>query len=263
MACNAWNHGAGCSCGFGGDTGGGGWTLQGRSWAEAYTAGWTRDWLGTVESYTIPNARCPVCGATVFFYRSPYDGRVYFDPPLGPPWPKHPCTDNGRQSSRVLPDWKQEEPNASAWAQGWRPLYYAKVYGRGEHTSVKGEFRDGDIEIAPIDGGSVDKGPVYIRPLAETLGIYGITFLRSDRKHGTSDVTTFAVDSRLRPLARHIIEKALTGDGEALAEIGRFILYELEDPEWALPYLERALKGGLKDVLFDLAVIAAFNPDEG
>ena len=45
-------------------------------------------------SFTDPNATCPVCGARVFYYESPYGGRVFFDE-LGPPWPKHPCTDSG------------------------------------------------------------------------------------------------------------------------------------------------------------------------
>jgi hypothetical protein len=44
-------------------------------------------------SYVNANANCPVCGAAVYFYQSPYGGRVFFDD-LGPPWPKHPCTDN-------------------------------------------------------------------------------------------------------------------------------------------------------------------------
>jgi hypothetical protein len=47
------------------------------------------------SSFTRPNAECPVCGASVFFYRNTYGSRVFFDD-LGPPWPKHPCTDNGR-----------------------------------------------------------------------------------------------------------------------------------------------------------------------
>src|SRR5208282_1597883 len=47
----------------------------------------------TYPSYINPNARCPVCGASVYFYQSPYGGSVFFDE-LGPPWPKHPCTDN-------------------------------------------------------------------------------------------------------------------------------------------------------------------------
>lgn len=40
-----------------------------------------------------PNAVCPVCGAFVYFYANEFGSRVYFDE-IGPPWPKHPCTDN-------------------------------------------------------------------------------------------------------------------------------------------------------------------------
>ncbi len=40
-----------------------------------------------------PNATCPVCNASVFYYQNAHGSRVYFDD-LGPPWPKHPCTDN-------------------------------------------------------------------------------------------------------------------------------------------------------------------------
>ena len=77
------------------------------------------------ESYVDPNAVCPVCGAQVFFYRSPYDGRVFFDE-LGPPWPKHPCTDNQLSLSHRIqsiapkilnqtrdPDWRKH---------GWIPV---------------------------------------------------------------------------------------------------------------------------------------------
>ncbi|MFQ3664492.1 MAG: hypothetical protein SNJ79_00435 [Sphingomonadaceae bacterium] len=48
---------------------------------------------GFRSSFTIPNATCPVCGARVFFYQNEHGSRVFFDD-LGPPWPKHPCTDN-------------------------------------------------------------------------------------------------------------------------------------------------------------------------
>ncbi len=43
--------------------------------------------------YVNPNAKCPVCNEAVFFYANASGSRVYFDD-LGPPWPKHPCTDN-------------------------------------------------------------------------------------------------------------------------------------------------------------------------
>lgn len=39
-----------------------------------------------------PNAQCPVCGAAVYFWSNADGSRVYFDE-MGPPWPKHPCTD--------------------------------------------------------------------------------------------------------------------------------------------------------------------------
>ena len=49
-------------------------------------------------AYMNPSAACPVCGQAVFFYQSANGGRVFFDE-LGPPWPKHPCTDSGRPSA--------------------------------------------------------------------------------------------------------------------------------------------------------------------
>jgi len=54
--------------------------------------------IGT--TYVNPNAHCPVCGAGVFFYRSPDEGRVFFDE-LGPPWPKHACTDQGLEHPMI------------------------------------------------------------------------------------------------------------------------------------------------------------------
>jgi len=50
------------------------------------------DGSATARFYA-PNAKCPVCGASVFFYQNQQGSRVFFDD-LGPPWPKHPCTDN-------------------------------------------------------------------------------------------------------------------------------------------------------------------------
>jgi hypothetical protein len=46
--------------------------------------------------YVNPNAKCPVCGDAVYFYANDHGSRVFFDD-LGPPWPKHPCTDNPRE----------------------------------------------------------------------------------------------------------------------------------------------------------------------
>lgn len=51
--------------------------------------------------YVVPNATCPVCGQSVYFYANDHGSRVYFDE-LGPPWPKHGCTD-GRQVAHKMP----------------------------------------------------------------------------------------------------------------------------------------------------------------
>jgi hypothetical protein len=87
--CNAWNHSLDCSCGWGG---------MGHSGRRTFGNGPIfnippkfKSYSELVKSCTNPNAKCPVCGDPVFFYRSPSNGRVFFDE-LGPPWPKHPCT---------------------------------------------------------------------------------------------------------------------------------------------------------------------------
>ena len=46
--------------------------------------------------YVNPNAKCPVCREAVYFYANKHGSRVFFDD-LGPPWPKHHCTDNPRE----------------------------------------------------------------------------------------------------------------------------------------------------------------------
>lgn len=51
--------------------------------------------------FVSPNASCPVCGARVFYYENAHGSRVFFDE-LGPPWPKHPCTDRSDQRPRQI-----------------------------------------------------------------------------------------------------------------------------------------------------------------
>lgn len=58
-------------------------------------------WYRSAEAFTDPNALCPVCGASVFYYQNRSGSRVFFDD-LRWPWPKHPCTDNpAAQSSKI------------------------------------------------------------------------------------------------------------------------------------------------------------------
>lgn len=60
---------------------------------------------GSRPTFVDPNASCPVCGQAVFYYQNDHGSRVYFDE-LGPPWPKHPCTDSRRS---------QEGSDAAGW----------------------------------------------------------------------------------------------------------------------------------------------------
>lgn len=63
-----------------------------------------------------PNARCPVCGESVFYYQNEHGSRVFFDE-LGPPWPKHPCTDlsiSGRHGTSRAKRTKPLEPRSIA-----------------------------------------------------------------------------------------------------------------------------------------------------
>ena len=45
----------------------------------------------SINHFTNPHAKCPVCRAPVFYYQNEHGSKVYFDV-LGPPWDKHPCT---------------------------------------------------------------------------------------------------------------------------------------------------------------------------
>jgi hypothetical protein len=90
--CNAWNHDPDCWCGFGGDTGGGG-----------YGATALRTWTITETGRTLAHSTlCWWCGAPVYFFRNENGGCALFDR-LGWPWPLHSCWEEYRyERSRVL-----------------------------------------------------------------------------------------------------------------------------------------------------------------
>lgn len=92
MGCNAWNHPPGCRCGWGGDghkgKSPGGWRGGG------YSHGGKAPTLSAYSDTETQNraTTCPKCGSDVFFIRH-NGGSVWLDPPLSPPWYKHPCFD--------------------------------------------------------------------------------------------------------------------------------------------------------------------------
>lgn len=88
MVCNAWNHPAGCGCGFGGDTGGG--------WAPAPPVPNWWNFRQPGERLTRPTT-CWWCGEEVFFHRDENGGCALFDE-LGAPWQVHGCWEEHRSS---------------------------------------------------------------------------------------------------------------------------------------------------------------------
>ena len=107
--CNSKNHPLGCTCGFGGDGHRGRRTASYSSWISNVTYATPPpvrsrndiflerhpEFVKTRQvtaRFVNPNATCPVCGKSVFYYQNEHGSRVFFDE-LGPPWPKHPCTD--------------------------------------------------------------------------------------------------------------------------------------------------------------------------
>ena len=229
MGCNAANHGWSCNCGFGGDTGGRG----GRRFpilpaasplrAPGYGARWGySSRSGPYESFTRPNAKCPVCGATVFFYQSPSGGRVFFDA-LGAPWQKHPCTDNASPASpypeRV--DGRSESDRDGFRAAGWLPVTEANWMqwaGPGSANDFgllggrSGRSKSA-FNIALPPGTKVDlHSPVFVRPHEERAdwcwldgpGVVGpegqpapvLAFAADRRTHHEEEMVEIAVAGR-------------------------------------------------------------------
>jgi hypothetical protein len=67
--CNAYNHSSYCRCGWGGE----GHVGKRTAGTPAIQNDYFRK--NRYDSYVNPNARCPVCGAAVYFYKSE-NGRV-------------------------------------------------------------------------------------------------------------------------------------------------------------------------------------------
>ncbi len=113
--CNSWNHSYNCRCGFGGE---GHLGINSGS-AKLFESNFLTNRV-SYESFINPNARCPVCKAPVFFYQSPYGGKVFFDE-LGHPWTKHPCTDSSLPSLFKDAEYLPKDKNLSSFikSQNW------------------------------------------------------------------------------------------------------------------------------------------------
>ena len=186
LACNAWNHSATCNCGWGG---------------VSYGFDTETTPLPCIRevSFLNPNARCPVCGDQVFFYRSPNGGAVYFDG-LGWPWPKHPCTDVGvassaRTISTPAGSWilsAQSEKSDDQGANPWTPFEIVSVVQEDAYTLLVGrvDYATSMIKIGIQSLVNTEPAiPAFIRAKPERRGIIDLSTL--------SDLDPIEVDAYL------------------------------------------------------------------
>lgn len=173
--CNALNHHPSCSCGWGGDGYSGGSSSNEVTLFNKYLS--VPAICSSYESYTNPNALCPVCKKQVFFYQSPDGGRVFFDE-LGPPWPKHGCTDNSSIPIRIE-NYIAKEQKIYGWQKkGWKPFYIegSKIIDRSS-IRVFGIF-DGvkhGIYIERLNTENELKvGPEHLAQIKKVNGLYSL-----------------------------------------------------------------------------------------
>lgn len=126
----------------------------------------------TYDSFVNPHATCPVCEQEVFYYQSPTGGRVFFDA-LGPPWPKHPCTDNPIIAAKVIIRQGQGEFTGKrksityAWqSAGWEPFYAIEIkeVHNDKYVSIRGVYKGKEITLYVRNNGIFPKkSPIHLR----------------------------------------------------------------------------------------------------
>lgn len=184
--CNAWNHPPGCTCGWGGDGhlgkgGGGRHTSDKKDFSANPRKTITRKTILSFDSFVNPTATCPVCGEQVFFYKSPDGGKVFFDA-LGPPWPKHQCTDNGLVSKRSVENIIEPKRKLEWQVNGWTPFIVSNIARFNNKVILitgRPEHQDYDIDIF------VKKTKVVPTNLSRTL------FHIKQTDNQTFDISTF------------------------------------------------------------------------
>jgi hypothetical protein len=124
-----------------------------------------------------------VCRQQVYYYANANGSRVYFDQ-LGHPWPKHPCTDNGREPS--VPNIQPKMFDADKR----RKLILAAQISGLIKTSLVVTTRQKQAEWNPVAATAVTKGEFFTKVTAEflltTQALQQITFWVSAREASLS-----------------------------------------------------------------------------
>ncbi len=194
-------------------------------------------------SYTDPNATCPVCGASVFFYQSPYGGRVFFDD-LGPPWKKHGCTDNSALPVNARSwgaTWRQpatrQKLEPPAWQlEGWLPIFVEEVSQNDQWWMIRGHRPDTEggglvrfLSPHPVSG--INKTASFYRPNLE-LCTFEVSYLADDAQAGVVQREFKAF--RLEPFFSvnpTVATDALAGDPDKALDLAYELSFAVRDRE--------------------------------
>ena len=179
--CNAWNHPPQCACGWGGE---GHLGKRPAGYANNQSNEWSKYLSFTgVSSYLNPNARCPVCRAPVFFYQSPEGGRVFFDE-LGPPWPKHGCTDNSQNKTFYVEPLSITSPTGKVYSWqhlGWMPFIVDEVKLQPPFfliSFINGTIGEGESLSIYVNAKLGVRAPYFVKLISE--GVWKISTLETD-----------------------------------------------------------------------------------
>lgn len=153
----------------------------------------------TYDSYVNPQAHCPYpdCRAPVFFYQSPYGGRVYFDE-LGPPWPKHPCTDTSLTRSNRRSITTGEKLTYHWQLAGWEPLIQCRTdENTGEEfASITGIIaknnKNWKAYVARREL-QINDTPVLIREICPTAGRFEIATIKLEHRNEVELIPIYTV----------------------------------------------------------------------
>lgn len=214
--CNAWNHPSDCTCGWGGDG------HVGRRGSAKHVPANPNIYFTHYTSYLNPNATCPMCGAQVFFYQSPNGGRVFFDE-LGPPWPKHPCTDISsrpagvRISSHPATETSQNavQHNYSWQKEGWKPficISVDKVSPDYRVCRLYGHFNDSNVTLYVPLASLSTRALFQIRPDNKQLDVYQISIIQFNAGLQSKEITTLTTFAFLRMSEAYAYRKTLKHD---------------------------------------------------
>lgn len=148
------------------------------------------------HSYTVPMV-CSACGNAVFRYQSKHGGSAIFDE-LGPPWPKHPCSDGARAVRLSASDQSLPTRRYSWQEAGWLPITDLIVDPVGSnHVRLHGKHNSQlltlYISVATVDAGAdpvaqIADSPIHARHMVD--GNYELAFLTQDFRHVLAKAST-------------------------------------------------------------------------